>query len=71
MVETKQMAEFWPMSIMMVSILCRCGHMQHRHQKSETFKYNKFYYCFHCDCMEFKMDNLKYLESKYEENHHD
>jgi hypothetical protein len=51
-------------------LYCICNHKLGRHQKSERFISNKLFYCFDCDCMIFKQDNLKYLEECYKESEH-
>ena len=45
-----------------VGLLCICSHHQLDHGSMEGC-----WYKLNCGCMKFKMDNLKYLEDKYEQ----
>jgi len=46
---------------------CMCGHMQYKHQKAERFNTNGLFYCFDCDCMKYKLDNLRFIEDEAKE----
>jgi hypothetical protein len=63
--------------IMAIDVPCKCGHLRARHDIRIISK-NDFSICWECptpgtitsECYhKFKLDNLKYLEQKYEALH--